>query len=359
MAFHKIADVDPNYRFSDRDMMGFNIYSNGEIIGSVDDILVDEQGKPCYIVMFTGRFLSGKRVLLPYELAQVSMNDRHISVNGLGHEQIEALPAYDHGKHVNEQEYESQVEQVYRPLMSRADNATVDVDSTTTADIDTTTAHDMGTVNTIEQSAVVDDITTSDMNMTTARSTGNVDTVDSMEPPSTFIDNRTVADIDMTPTQDIGTASLIDQASAVVSDVPVDGQNIELYEERVVADKGREKTGEVAIGKRVETESAKASVDLEKERIVVEAVTPTDIETSVTPGSGAFQDGEIARMEAYEETPDIHKEAFVREQVNVRKEVEQDVVEADEQIRREELDLRTEGQPLLEKKLDPLPEERI
>jgi uncharacterized protein (TIGR02271 family) len=348
MAFHKIADVDPNYRFSDRDMMGFNIYSNGEIIGSVDDVLVDEQGKPCYIVMFTGRFLSGKRVLLPYELAQISMSDRHLSVNGLGHEQIEALPAYDHGKHVNEQEYESQVEQVYQPLMSRADNATVNVNSTTTADIDMTTAHDMGTVNAIEQPSVVGDVMT-------APSMGNVDTV---EQPPVLVDDSNIADIDMTTTQDMGTASIIEQPS-VVNDVPVEGQNIELYEERVVADKVREKAGEVAIGKRIETETATASVELEKERIVVEAVEPTDIETTVTPGADVFQDAEIARMEVHEETPDIHKEAFVREQVNVRKEVERDVAEADEQIRREELDLRTEGQPMLENQLDPLPEERI
>jgi len=45
----------------------------------------------------------------------------------------------------------------------------------------------------------------------------------------------------------------------------------------------------------------------------------------------------------YEETPDIHKEAFVREEVRVRKVVEHDTVEAQETIRREELDVNTEG----------------
>jgi len=44
----------------------------------------------------------------------------------------------------------------------------------------------------------------------------------------------------------------------------------------------------------------------------------------------------------YEETPDIHK-AFVREEVRVRKVVEHDTVEAQETIRREELDINTEG----------------
>jgi len=41
----------------------------------------------------------------------------------------------------------------------------------------------------------------------------------------------------------------------------------------------------------------------------------------------------------YEETPDVQKQAFVREEVSVRKEVEQVSVEVEDKIRREELDL--------------------
>jgi len=47
----------------------------------------------------------------------------------------------------------------------------------------------------------------------------------------------------------------------------------------------------------------------------------------------------------YEETPDIHKEALC-EEVRVRKVVEHDTVEAQETIRREELDINTEGSKL-------------
>ena len=38
-------------------------------------------------------------------------------------------------------------------------------------------------------------------------------------------------------------------------------------------------------------------------------------------------------METYEETPDIHKEAVLREEVRIRKEVERDTVEAKETLR--------------------------
>ncbi|MCZ0902230.1 DUF2382 domain-containing protein, partial [Microcoleus sp. HI-ES] len=47
-----------------------------------------------------------------------------------------------------------------------------------------------------------------------------------------------------------------------------------LYEERLVAEKSRHKAGEVAIGKRVETETARVSVPTEKERVVIESITP-------------------------------------------------------------------------------------
>ena len=119
-------------------------------------------------------------------------------------------------------------------------------------------------------------------------------------------------------------------------------QNLKLYEERLVASKTRQKTGDVAVGKRVETELAQVSVPIEKERVVIEHTTPTDAGRAVAPGDADFRDGEVARMNVYEETPDIHKEAFVREEVKVKKVVEQETIEAQETLRREELDIDTE-----------------
>ena len=135
-------------------------------------------------------------------------------------------------------------------------------------------------------------------------------------------------------------------------------QTFKLYEERLIASKSRVKTGEVTVGKHVETETARVSVPIEKERIVIERVTPTDTGTVAFPGEVSFQEGEIARIELYEETPDIQKEAFVREEVKVRKVVDRDTVEAEETIRREELDINTDGRPVVN---DPnqLPKDRF
>lgn len=123
-------------------------------------------------------------------------------------------------------------------------------------------------------------------------------------------------------------------------------QTLKLYEERLIANKNRVKTGEVTVGKHIETETARVSVPIEKERVVIERVTPSDAGTVVNPSEITFQEGEVARIELYEETPEIHKEAFVREEVRVKKVTEQDTVEAEEILRREELDVNTEGQQI-------------
>jgi uncharacterized protein (TIGR02271 family) len=130
-----------------------------------------------------------------------------------------------------------------------------------------------------------------------------------------------------------------------------DHQTLKLYQERLIANKKRVKTGEVTVGKHVETETARVSVPVEKERVIVERTTPQDAKTVVSPGANAFHEGEVARMEVYEETADVQKKAFVREEVNVRKEVTQETVNTQEQLRREELDVDTDGKPIVDKKV--------
>lgn len=121
-----------------------------------------------------------------------------------------------------------------------------------------------------------------------------------------------------------------------------DNDKIRLYEERLMVNKQRQKAGEVAIGKRVETETAQVAVPIERERIVVERTDAVD-GTVVAPGTVNFGTGEVARMEVYEESADIKKQAFVREEVSIRKEVEQDTVQAKETVRREELEVEADG----------------
>ena len=123
-----------------------------------------------------------------------------------------------------------------------------------------------------------------------------------------------------------------------------DHQTLKLYEERLIANKNRYKAGEVAVGKRVETETASVAIPVEKERVIIERTNPTDT-SPVAPGTADFREGEVARVEVYEEQANVGKEAFVREEVEVRKEVERETVQASETVRREELDVDVEGRP--------------
>lgn len=56
----------------------------------------------------------------------------------------------------------------------------------------------------------------------------------------------------------------------------------------------------MAIGKRVEVEAARASVPIEKERVVIERVSSSDT-VAVTPSTDTFLDGEAIRVEVHEE----------------------------------------------------------
>jgi len=116
------------------------------------------------------------------------------------------------------------------------------------------------------------------------------------------------------------------------------------YQERLVANKQRVR--EVAVGKRVETETAQVSVPIEK-RVVVERVTQQTPSRAVAPGSVFVWRRSTHRN--HEETPDIHKEAlYVCEEVKVKKVVDQETVEAQETLRREELDVDTEGRSVVD-----------
>jgi uncharacterized protein (TIGR02271 family) len=120
-----------------------------------------------------------------------------------------------------------------------------------------------------------------------------------------------------------------------------DHQKLRLYEERLIANKSRHKTGEVAIGKRVETETARVSIPVEKSELLL-SVPLLKLELLLLQYVD-FREGEVVHMNVYEETADIRKQAFVREEVSVRKEVERDTVDVAETLRREELEVDVDG----------------
>lgn len=311
MALVKIEDYDPNYRDSlgDSDLKGTGVYTQAdEKIGTIHDILVDEEGQFRYLVVDLGFWIFGKQVLLPVGRSQIDQNSDRVYAIGMTREQAENLPEFS-DRLALDYDYEESVRNVYR---------TPAVGASTSAVTDTAAPTDVSMP--LEASAPLDVASTAGMTGASATPAYSRDTYNYQQEPTLF---------------DVNSSN---------------NQTLKLYQERLIANKKRVKTGDVTVGKHIETETAQVSVPIEKERVVIERVTPTDAGVAVAPGEANFREGEVAHMEIYEETADIHKEAFVREEIKVRKEVESETVEAKETLRREELDVNTGGIPVDERR---------
>lgn len=299
MVLYKLEEFDENYpaTFAGDDIKGYEVYSDvdDEKVGSVKNILVDESGRFRYLVVDTGFWIFGKQVLLPVGRTRIDKDSYRVYAVGFTKEQAEDLPQFSEDLRID-YDYEEQVRGVYRdrPLDAAAPLDTPAVNMPYLVETDTTP-------------------------VVASNADFNRDTYTYQQEPSLYQMNEQ------------------------------DHQTLKLYEERLVANKTRRKAGEVTIGKHIETETARVSVPVEQERVVIERTTPENAGKPIAPGEAAFREGEVAHIEIYEEQPDIHKEAVLREEVRVRKEVEQNLVNAEEQVRREELDVNTEDRPIRDK----------
>lgn len=296
MALHRIKDFDPDYQmhFDNHDFRGLDLYAGNDKIGSVDDVLVDDEGQLRYLVINTGMWILGKKVLFPIGRARIDYERDRVYADNLTTMQVEALPEFTANSVVDYQ-HEEQVRNVYRNAPAAAQPGAVayrppdNTDTESTRELDV--AHEGYTSDSYKYEKEPDLYALNDQNH----------------------------------------------------------PNLKLYEERLVTGKTRQKAGEAVISKRVETETARASVGIEKERIVVERV-PVNASATAVPGEASFQAGEVSRVDVYEEVPEFHKEAFVREEVRVSKVVDQETVTAEEQLRREEIDVKdAEGRPVTER----------
>ncbi|MBN3885718.1 MAG: DUF2382 domain-containing protein [Nostoc sp.] len=299
MVLYKLEDFEPNYRdtFEGHDIKGLGVYAQGtdEKIGTVSDVLVDDEGHFRYLVVDLGFWIFGKKVLLPLGRARIDYNVDRVYTVGLTREQAEDLPEFDE-RQTLDYDYEERVRGVYR----QPTNYTPPIEASAPLDA----------------SAALDPLAPAPLGTT----------------PAYARDNYTYE-------REPSLYGLNEQ----------DHQTLRLYEERLIASKRRQKTGEVTIGKHVETDTARVAVPIERERVVIERVTPADAGTAASGREADFREGEVARIEIHEETPDVRKEAFLREEVRVRKVVDQETVETQETVRREELDVNSGNLPIEER----------
>lgn len=317
MALVKFKDAYPDHRatFGDRDnaheFSDYSVYTRGDDkVGSVKDALFeDTTGNIRYLIVDTGFWFFGKKVLLPIGLAHFDNRQQRIYVDGLTKEQVENLPEYSDYQEVD-RDYEERVRAGYRNLGKNRERQFMGKE------------YDVDRYRAYPGSAALHGVTEQPAGTSTAVSNTGA------------VSGNRISDSDRYDYNTEPGLYAMDESAH---------QPIRLYQERLIADKDHFKTGTVTVGKRVETETQEATVPVENERVVIERSTPSQSQPAA--GTPDFHEGEVAKVETYGEKADIHKEAFVREEVNVRKEVDRDTVTERETLRREELDVNTEGDP--------------
>jgi stress response protein YsnF len=117
MALLKLTDFNPNYQeiFGGYDLKDLDVYSdiNNEKIGSVHDLLVDEQGHFRYFIVDLGFWGFGKKVLLPVGRSQMDGEGRFIRALGFTKDQAENLPEFTEKLKIDHS-YEERVRGNYR-----------------------------------------------------------------------------------------------------------------------------------------------------------------------------------------------------------------------------------------------------
>jgi uncharacterized protein (TIGR02271 family) len=108
-------------------------------------------------------------------------------------------------------------------------------------------------------------------------------------------------------------------------------------EEELHIGKRRAETGEVVVGKRVETERISQPVSVERERVNVER---RPVEGGVR--NARIEDDEI-RVPVVEEEVVVEKRPVVKEELIVSKEKVQDVERVEDEVRKERFDIHKEG----------------
>lgn len=301
MALHKLKDYYPDYQnqwenSEIKNLDSYDVYTGkDDKVGSVKDLLVDDSGRFRYAVVDTGPWIFGKNVLLPIGLARFDYNRNRMYVEGLSKGQIENLPEYKPEQMVDEH-YEEQVREQYRPIARNRTNRQY---------------YNRTFEQPVEQSQAVESSTPV-----------NADAIAYNRTAQQTVYDREPNYYGMSENEN--------------------HRALTLYEERLIAHRHRERVGQVRVGKHVETETAEVVEPIEKERVIIER---RDATGQAATGAHNFKDEEVARVDVYEEQVDIEKQPFVKENINIRKETERETVRAKEQVRHEELDIDTDGNP--------------
>ncbi len=268
---------------------GYEVYDrNGEKIGKVDDLFVDENDQPEYIGVKMG-FLGTRSTLIPWQLASVNENDRRIEVSA-DKAQAKEGPAFDDDEEITP-DYEERVYSHYGLQRSEGEQR-----------------GGYGEYYGDEQEGKVGP----------GMREGDTETGEF----------RGHAKDDEGVNQS-GTDDLEDE----------DELRVQRSEEELRAGTREREAGALNVRKRVRTDREQVRVPKKREEVSVERV-PVDEE-----GTGAEIGDDEVSVPVVEEEVVTEKRPVVKEELRVRKDVVEDEEVVEEDVRKEEVDVddETEG----------------
>ncbi|MBO1047362.1 MAG: DUF2382 domain-containing protein [Dolichospermum sp. DEX182a] len=297
MALYKIEDFTPDSNYDSPGLDGsevekikhFDVYSDidDDKVGTIKYILVDDSGRLRYLVVDTGFWFFGRQVLLPIGRSRIDYDKRRVYAIRLTKEQVKNLPDFKDLKEID-YDYEERVRGVYRPPTAQEP---------------------------LESSTPLESPIPVDVSAVSSDAYGGHS-------------HRTITTPVTPPVPAERNTYRYEEEPNLYNVNEQDHQNLKLYEERLVANKSRVKTGEVTISKQSYTEMVTVSVPVQRERIVIEH---TNAETGI-------------------KTVSLTEADLGEGGVKIKKIVEQDTVEAEDTIRREELDVNRIDQRVSEKR---------
>lgn len=114
MSFRPLSEgVDRIHPSGLSDLLGWELRTmvDGEKVGEVEDLLVDEGGTVHYLDV--DLYVADKHVLVPMDRARIDQSEGVVWVPGLNRMEIEEVPRYDHDPGVLTPEYEAQIARAY------------------------------------------------------------------------------------------------------------------------------------------------------------------------------------------------------------------------------------------------------
>lgn len=120
MVLYKLNEYDPDYKdaFHGKDILSFDVYGqDDDKVGSVKNVMVDEEDRLRYFIVDTGFWIFGKNILLPVGMTRIDFDDNRVYAPTLTKQQVEDLPEFTENLKIDN-DYEEQIRGIYRPSIA-------------------------------------------------------------------------------------------------------------------------------------------------------------------------------------------------------------------------------------------------